>query len=91
MEIQKTTKQGTIKISASIMVFCSITESPAGPTEVMGSIQRDGNHAGTVTVYPSGRVVVYFEADSGLTKEEKKKVFSSVIDDAEKVFTPQES
>ncbi len=91
MEIQKMTKQGLIKVSSNVVIFCNIIETTAGVTEIMASVQRGGQHAGTITAYSSGRVVLYYEADSELSKEEKKKIFSAFIDDAEKIFTPKET
>lgn len=89
MEIKSVNKQGTSKVSATVSIRYSVLEENGKTTEVNGTIERDGGHLGSVSIYPDGKTVFYCEA--GLSWAEKKSVFNTALNDAEKVFTPQES
>lgn len=89
MEIKSVNKQGTSKVSATVSIRYSVLEENGKTTEVNGTIERDGGHLGSVSIYPDGKTVFYCEA--GLSWAEKKSVFNTALSDAEKVFTPQES
>ena len=89
MEIKSVNKQGTSKVSATLSILYSVLEEGGSTIEVNGTIERDGGHVGSVSIYPDGKTVFYCEA--GLSWAEKKSVFNTALNDAEKVFTPQES
>ncbi len=89
MEIKSVNKQGATKVSATLSIKYSVLEENAVTTEVNGTIERDGTHVGTVSVYPDGKIVFYCEA--GLSWAEKKSVFNTALNDAEKIFTPKET
>lgn len=89
MEIKSVNKQGASKVSATVSIRYSVLEENGKTTEINGTIERDGGHLGSVSIYPDGKTVFYCE--SGLSWAEKKSVFNTALNDAEKVFTPQES
>ena len=89
MEIRSVNKQGTSKVSATLSIRYNILEEGGSTIEVNGTIERDGGHLGSVSIYPDGKTVFYCE--SGLSWSEKKSVFNTALNDAEKVFNPQES
>lgn len=89
MEIRSVNKQGTSKVSATLSIRYNILEEGGSTIEVNGTIERDGDHVGSLSIYPDGKTVFYCEA--GLSWSEKKSVFNTALNDAEKVFNPQES
>lgn len=89
MEIKSVNKQGASKVSATVSIRYSVFEENGKTTEINGTIERDGGHVGSLSIYPDGKTVFYCEA--GLSWAEKKSVFNTALNDAEKVFNPQES